>query len=81
MTTLEARNPTEAELFQGLAAALTRLGGMCDRTSDAIQAELCDGPNFERAARIIGVKFDDLVDVFQDEMFKRGFIIGRRWKQ
>jgi hypothetical protein len=81
MTALLDRNPTEAELFQGLAAALTRLGGMCERTSDAIQAELCDGPNFERAAAAINAAVGDLLDVFQQEMFKRGFIIGRRWAQ
>jgi len=79
---MEARNPTSAELFQGMASALHRLGGMCDRTSDAIQAELAaDEPDFERAATAIGVKTDDLVDCFIDEMWKRGFLIGRKWTQ
>ena len=82
MTALLDRNPTPAELFQAMAAALERLNGRCDRTADAIQAELAaDEPDFERAARAIGVAVDDLVDVFADELFRRGFIIGRRFVQ
>ena len=40
-----------------------------------------DEPNFQRAADAIGVKLDDLVDCFQDEMYRLGFVIGRKWLQ
>ena len=65
-----------------MAAALQRLGGMCDQTAAAIMAEMdADEPDFERAAAAIHVRTDDLVDVFVDEMLKRGFVIARRWTQ
>ncbi len=82
MTALQARNPTPAECFQGLAAAMQRLGGTCDRTADAIMAEMgADEPDFERAASAIGVNADDLVDVFCEQMLACGFVIARRWTQ
>lgn len=82
MTPLQDRNPTPRELFLGMAAALERLGGPGDLTDAAIQAEMAaDEPDFERAAATIGVPLDDLVDCFKDEMWKRGFVIARKWSQ
>lgn len=75
--TFQQRNPTDAELFQSLANALRRLGGDCDETAAAIQAQLSeDAPNFETAARAIDVPMGDLIEVFCDEMRKLGFIVA-----
>lgn len=82
MPRLQDRAPTYAECSQALSVALERLGGQCDRTSDAIMAEMAaDEPDFHRAAAAIGVKLDDLVTVFADEMLRRGFVVARRWTQ
>lgn len=83
MKTLESRHPSHAEKFQALAAALRKLGGVNDATSDAIQSAMNadDDFNFARCAQTIGVKLDDLVEAFCDEMLERGFYIRRRWVQ
>jgi hypothetical protein len=82
MTMLRDRAPTPQEMYQAFFVALERLGGQCDRTSDAIMAEMAAAePDFHRAALAIGCKLDDLVAAFCDEMWKRGFVVARRWTQ
>ncbi|WP_454619348.1 hypothetical protein [Bradyrhizobium cenepequi] len=75
MTQIQQRDPTESEMFQSLVEAMRRLGGECDATASAIQAQMA-GPNFEAAARAIDVPLGDLVDVFRAEMLKLGFIVA-----
>jgi hypothetical protein len=78
MKTLETRDPSHREMFQGLAAALQKLGGMTDETADAIQAAMNDDDfNFERSAQTIGVPLDTLIEAFQDAMLERGFYLRR----
>jgi hypothetical protein len=79
MNTFANRNPTDDEIFLALAAALLRLGG--PDAENTVQEQMRNGASFESAARGIGVKVDDLVDAFCEEMLALGFIIGRRWIQ
>lgn len=75
MSEIQQRNPTEAEMFRGLANSLIRLNGECDETASAIQDQMAE-PDFEAAAHAIHVPVTDLVEVFRDEMRKLGFILA-----